>query len=89
MATTKTQRLKLIFEQECQKYFEQDRWGNFKFSSHGNQYRIKIQKTSWRLEVRLSTSWKKISGTHYNNKVISPEEMVQKICIAHGMGVEK
>lgn len=42
---------------------EPDRWGNYKFEKDGRLYRIKMQKTTIRLEIKLTRGWVKVMTT--------------------------
>jgi hypothetical protein len=45
-----------------------DRWGNYKkISDTGKEYRVKIQKTSMRLETRVSGGWFNIVSDYFKN----------------------
>ncbi len=72
MAATKTQKAQTTFitnllDNTC---LEQDRWGHLKgIALNGRTYRIKIQKTSWRFEVKSGSGWFRVSGSFYTKTV--------------------
>ncbi len=49
------------------KGWEEDRWGNFKITVRGKQYRAKFQKTSLRLEVKVGSSWVRKESDYFKN----------------------
>lgn len=70
---SKTQKAKETIRDFCQTSFgTPDRFGNFKFSSHGVEYRIKMQKTSWRFERRATSVspplWIRVRSHYYTDK---------------------
>jgi len=46
-----------------------DRWGNFK----NDDYRIKMQKTSMRYEVKHGTGWINLRSDYYKNITVTDE----------------
>jgi len=46
-----------------------DRWGNFKI----DDYRVKMQKTSMRYELKCGKNWVKLRSDYYKNVIITDE----------------
>lgn len=62
---TKAQRAKQLFIKTLQDAgIEQDRFGHFHAADKGT--RIKIQKISWRYELRTTAGWKRLDGFNFN-----------------------
>ena len=66
---TKSARAKIWFRESLTSQVPEleDRYGNFK--STNKNIRIKLNKTSWRAEVRKSNHWYKIEGNYYTKSV--------------------
>lgn len=44
-----------------------DRWGNFRKDANGRAYRVKMQKTSLRLEVKVGDRWINSISDYFKN----------------------
>lgn len=55
------------------KGFVGDRYGNYKKTVNGGEYRYKFNATSYRYEKKVGGSWMKIKGTYYKNVKIAGE----------------
>jgi len=49
-----------------------DRWGNFK----RDDYRVKMQKTSMRYEVKHSTGWINLRSDYYKNVMVTENNFI-------------
>jgi hypothetical protein len=67
---TKTSRINLISDIEVTLFdngWNKDRWGNFKKEMNSRNYRIKLQKTSLRFEVKGGSGWINILSDYFKN----------------------
>jgi hypothetical protein len=49
------------------KGFVGDRYGNYKKTEDGREYRYKFNTTSYRYEKKFGDSWMKLAGAYYKN----------------------
>jgi hypothetical protein len=47
--------------------WEVDRWGNYKINRNERSYRVKLQKTSLRYEVKGGNRWVNILSDYFKN----------------------
>jgi hypothetical protein len=84
---SKSQKAKQNFDVLCEEFFgPADRWGHYKFDiNDGREYRIKLNKTSWRYEVKIVNSWKKLGGAYYTDPL--GEGKLRRISEIHNLTV--
>lgn len=74
MSTKNEKKVREIQAWALEHGYTQDRHGNLKKEHGGNQYRLKIQATSIRYEVRTeSGDWVRIRGGYLKDITITPE----------------
>ena len=49
------------------KGFVDDRYGNYKKTEDGREYRYKFNATSYRYEKKFGDSWMKLAGAYYKD----------------------
>ena len=60
---TKLQKQEQFIRNEFGKVMVTDRWGHFKH----NKYRVKMQKISFRIEIKVGSEWKNLGTIYYKD----------------------
>lgn len=59
-----------------------DAYGHYKITANGKQYRLKVQATSVRYEVRVGTSWFNKASDYYKHIEIGTVQSTGRMSIA-------
>ena len=59
-----------------------DAYGHYKITANGKQYRLKVQATSVRYEVKVGTDWFNKASDYYKNVEIGTVQDTSRMSIA-------